>query len=74
MELKMAFHAKTGRRIVEVFDNTGRFVAGIYPDETTNGIKVVSKHIATFDVNDGQQFVPAVPDITISFLRDFEEG
>lgn len=67
--LKMAFHATTGRRIVEVFDNDGKFVAAIYPDESKNGIKIVSKYIATFDLDDGKQSIPPIPAMEIQFLR-----
>ncbi len=67
MELKLAFHAITGRRMVEVYDNSGAFVAAIYPDEPSNGIKIVSKHIATFDIDAG---IP--PAMTVRFLRDYE--
>jgi hypothetical protein len=69
VELKMAFHAATGRRMVEVFDNRGAFVAAIYPNEEKNGIKIVSKHIATFDLDDGKESVPPVPAITVDFIR-----
>jgi hypothetical protein len=72
MELKMAFHAFTGRRMVEVFDNTGAFVAAIYPNEEKNGIKIVSKHIATFDLDDGKQSEPPIPAITVDFFREGE--
>ncbi len=72
MELRLGFHAVTGRRIVEVFDNTGSFVAGIYPDEATNGIKIVSKYIATFDLDAGEKAEPAVPAMTVRFMRDYE--
>lgn len=72
MELKMAFHEVTGRRMVEVFDNSGAFVAAIYPNEEKNGIKIVSKHIATFDLDNGKESRPPIPAITIDFLRDGE--
>lgn len=68
----MAFHSVTGRRIVEVFDNSGDFVASIYPDEETNGIKIVSKHIATFDLDHGKDSRPPVPAMKVLFLRQHE--
>jgi len=67
--LKMAFHSATGRRIVSVYDNSGRFVAGIYPDETSNGIRIVSEHIASHDLDDGKTSNPAVPALTVGFTR-----
>lgn len=72
MELKMAFHAMTGRRMVEVFDNGGAFVASIYVDEETNGIKIVSKHIATFDIDDGRKATPPIPAMIVKFLTKQE--
>lgn len=39
---RFAFHSVTGRRIVEVYDERDKFIAGIYPDE--RGINVVSKY------------------------------
>lgn len=45
--LKMAYHETTGRRIVEVFDDTGTFVAAIYPTEDgSNTIHIVSKYFS----------------------------
>ncbi len=67
--LKMAFHSQTGRRIVTVFDNSGRFVAGIYPDEPNNGIKIVSAHIDAYDLDEGAGSVPATPALKVGFTR-----
>lgn len=45
--LRMAFHGVTGRRIVEVYDDTGILVGAICPsDDRTNTIQVFSDHIA----------------------------
>lgn len=65
----MAFHSATGRRICTVYDNAGRFVAGIYPDETNNGIKIVSSHIASHALDDGNASVPPVPALLVGFVR-----
>lgn len=43
--LKMAFHSQSGRRVVEIFDDSGRFIGAIYPtDDGSNGVHIVSKH------------------------------
>jgi hypothetical protein len=42
----MAFHSDTGRRMVEVYDDRGEFVACIYPVTGANGIHIISKHFA----------------------------
>jgi len=72
MELKMAFHSVNGRRMVEVFDNSGALVAGIYPDETSNGIRIISKYIATFDIEKDTESSEPLPAFTIKFLRAHE--
>jgi hypothetical protein len=42
---KMAFHAVTKRRIVEVYDDDGQPVAVIYPsDDGSNSINIVSSY------------------------------
>lgn len=69
MNLKMAFHSTTSRRIVEVYDNAGAFVACIYPDEATNSIKIVSKHFLKCEFTDGTRSNPPVDDYTIAFNR-----
>jgi hypothetical protein len=47
--LKMAFHQETGRRIVEVFDDSGAFIGAIYPTQDgSNSIHIVSKHFADY--------------------------
>jgi hypothetical protein len=75
MELKMAFHSVTGRRIVEVYDNRGVFVAAIYPDEETNGVNIVSKHFKAVTNEAYEPLLPEVraPGIGVQFKRDFEE-
>ena len=56
---KIAFHASTLRRIIEVYDDTGGMVAVIYPTEDgTNRIHIVSNY---FDDNPIKQSVGAVP-------------
>jgi len=67
--LKMAFHSLTGRRIVEVFDNDGAFIAAIYPDEERNGIRIVSGYIETVAQDDGSQSLPRVPAVNVKFRR-----
>ncbi len=67
--LKMAFHSATGRRICTVFDNSGQFVASIYPDESNNGIKIVSEHIANHVLDDGSSTNPPVPALLVGFTR-----
>lgn len=45
---KLAFHGVTGRRIIEVYDDKGAFVAGIYPGgDAPDSIHIVSKHFDT---------------------------
>lgn len=66
--LKLAFHSTTGRRMVEVYDDSGRFVAAIYPGEDgLNGIHIASKHF------DGPPTEPVsqvpVPSFMIKFTR-----
>jgi hypothetical protein len=74
VELKMAFHSVTRRRIVEVYDNRGLFVAGIYPDEETNGINIVSKHFKAVTNELYEPLLPEVraPGIGVQF-KDFKE-
>jgi len=69
VSLRMAFHSVTGRRIVEVFDNDGAFVASIYPDEERNGIRIVSGYIDTVAEDDGSQNLPRVPAVSVKFRR-----
>lgn len=73
MQLKMAFHTQSGRRMVEVYDNDGRFVAGIYSDDGGDGIKIVSKHFANFEYRDAEEAIPEVPDVIIQFKFQFKE-
>lgn len=65
----MAFHSVTGRRIVEVFDNDGAFIATVYPDEQDNAIKIVSGYIDTVAQDDGLQSLPRVPAVSVKFRR-----
>lgn len=72
MELRMAFHALTGRRMVEVLDNSGAFVGAIYPDDLNNGIRIVSEYIATFDIDKDLEMPEPLPVLAVRFMRDFE--
>ncbi len=67
MNLKMAFHSITGRRMVEVRDNSGRMVACIYPDEDSNGIKVISKYVDR--IVEGQKDADGIRDVFVTFAR-----
>jgi hypothetical protein len=69
VSLRMAFHSVTGRRVVEVFDNDGLFIATIYPDEEHNAIKIVSGYIDTVAQDDGSQSLPRVPAVSVKFRR-----
>ena len=69
VSLRMAFHSVTGRRIVQVHDNDGAFVATIYPDEERNAIKVVSGYIDIVAQDDGSRNLPPVPAVSIKFRR-----
>lgn len=45
--LKMAVHGETGRRMVEVYDDSGEFIASIYPTQDgSNTIHVVSNYFS----------------------------
>lgn len=66
--LRMAFHSVTGRRVVEVFDNDGAFVASIQPDEARNGIGIVSDYIDTVAQEDGSPSLPG-PAVSVKFRR-----
>ncbi len=68
--LKMAFHSRTGRRIVEVFDDAGRMVGCVYPtDDGSNAIHIVSAHF------DGEpapsEGVIPIPGFLIKFRKAF---
>lgn len=69
MELKIEIHAVTGRRMVEVFDNAGHFVAAVYPDDEKNGVKIVSHHFHQHWHDDGGRSCPAVPTVNITFKK-----
>ena len=49
VSFKTAFHSVTGRSIIELYDNSGKFVAGIYPDDDGNGIRIVSDYFDAVD-------------------------
>lgn len=43
--LKMSFHNATGRRMVEIYDDNGKFVGCIYPSaDGSNAIHIVSNY------------------------------
>lgn len=67
MQLKLSHHVLTGRRICEVYDNDGTFVAAIYPNNDRNGIKIVSKYLGKCDLDDGKASAPPFPAILIDF-------
>jgi len=69
VSLRMAFHSVTGRRIVEVFDNDGEFIATVYPDEEHNAIRIVSGYIDMVVESDGSQNLPRVPAVSVKFRR-----
>jgi hypothetical protein len=63
---KMAFHSATGRRMVEVFDDEGAFVAAIYP-ASSNSIHIVSKHFADEPIKTSQGLLPGPPGYLVQF-------
>ena len=64
--LKMAFHESTGRRMVEVFDDRGEFVAAIYPTQDgSNAIHIVSKYFAE-EPKASVSFIP-IPGFLVQF-------
>ena len=67
---KIAFHQNTGRRIVEVFDDSGEFVASIYPThDGSNAIHIVSKHFeGDPPIVRSESMIP-VPGYFITFKR-----
>lgn len=67
--LRMTRHSLTERRIVEVWDNDGVFIATIYPDEQHNAIRIVSDYVDTVAQDDGSQSLPRVPAVSVSFRR-----
>lgn len=67
--LKMSFHNITKRRIVEVFDNNGIFVAAIYPDDDLNGIRIISSYITNVIQDDGSTSKPPIPAVGVLFRR-----
>lgn len=69
VSLRIAVHSISGRRVVEVSDNDGTFIATIYPDEQCNAIKVVSGYLDTITHDDGSRNLPPVPAVSIKFRR-----
>ena len=66
--LKMATDRLTGRRLVEVYDDDGKFVAAIYPThDGSNAVHVVSKHFDKVGVP--SEGLIDVPGFLISFER-----
>jgi len=65
--MKMAHHERTGRRMVEVYDDRGQFIAGIYnTDDGSNAIHIVSKHFADEPIKPSEGAVP-VPGYLVRF-------
>ena len=65
--LKMAFHDQTGRRVVEVFDDRGTFVAGIYPtDDGSNSVHIISYYFADKPIKPSPGNVP-MPGLLVCF-------
>lgn len=62
--LKFAFQSETGRRVVEVFDNSGKYVATILPHHESNGIEIRSFHI-----NEVRKGDPRSNSMIVSFGR-----
>lgn len=66
---KMAFHSVTGRRIVEVYDDTGKMIGSIYPTEDgSNSIHIVSKHFEDEPIKPSHGVVD-VPGYLVKFKR-----
>lgn len=68
--LKMAFHGITGRRIVEVYDDSGKVVGTICPsDDGSNGIHIVSGHFAGPPIETTLTGLIRVPGYQVRFAR-----
>jgi hypothetical protein len=65
--LKMAFNWSELRRMVKVYDNEGALVAAICPDETINGIRIVSKNIGELEFEDDVRSDTSEPAINVVF-------
>lgn len=66
---KIAFHAGTQRRMIEVYDDAGGFVASIYPTEDgTNRIHIVSNYFDDNPITESAGLVP-VPGYLVKFKR-----
>lgn len=70
MKLKMANNIITGGSMVEVYDNSGVLVAGIYPNDGNNGLKIISKYILKMNFDDGSHDDPAIPVVLIDFREE----
>jgi hypothetical protein len=65
--LKMAFYRDAGRRMVEVYDDSGEFIASIYPTgDGSNGIHIVSKYFRDDPIKPSVGMVP-VPGYLVQF-------
>jgi hypothetical protein len=65
--LKMAFYRDSGRRMVEVYDDDGEFIASIYPTgDGSNSIHIVSKYFADDPIKLSVGTVP-VPGYLVQF-------
>jgi hypothetical protein len=69
--LKMAFHSRTGRRMVEVFDDYDRFVAAIYPTEDgSNGVHIVSQHFEGQPTH-SEEGIVKMPGYVVKFKKPY---
>lgn len=65
--LKSAFHGSTGRRMVEIYDDSGSFIGSIYPtDDGSNSIHIVSKYFGNDPIQPSPGMLP-VPGYTVQF-------
>ncbi len=56
--LKMSTHEVTGRRMVEVFDDSGEFIGSIYPTQDgSNTIHIVSNYFSGDPIK-SSSFIP----------------
>jgi hypothetical protein len=57
--LRMAFDRSSGRRITEVYDDRGEFIAAIYPTaDGSNSVHIVSNYFADDPVNPSEGIIP----------------
>lgn len=77
--LRMGFHERTGRRIVEIVDDRGYLVGVIYPtDDGSNAVHITSRYFAGEPTRPPQYQHPLVAALsdatgTDSFLIKFRE-